>query len=181
MNIARKLTIGAGVLTIMAVIFVQYQRIISFTDSSDAVYQSAEQQFQALAASRHTMLQTQLNSQQQLLNVLAHNRLTQEAIYSFKNPFVSYRYEVSAPNLDSLKQQMNTWYSTKYQPYYQTQTQGLSINTKDWLEKAKFETLLLQKFYVAENPQPLGKQQLLEDRSDGSVYGQQHQKIPQQL
>lgn len=177
MNIARKLTIGAGVLTIIAVILsASTSGLLALQDSSDAVYQSAEQQFQALAASRHTMLQTQLNSQQQLLNVLAHNRLTQEAIYSFKNPFVSYRYEVSAPNLDSLKQQMNAWYSTKYQPYYQTQTQGLSINTKDWLEKAKFETLLLQKFYVAENPQPLGKQQLLEDRSDGSVYGQQHKK-----
>ena len=122
------------------------------------------------------MLLTQLDSQQQLLNALAHNRLTQEAIYSFKNPFVSYRYEVSAPNLDSLKQQMADWYKAKYQPYFQTQTEGLQVNTDTWLEKSKFETLLLQKFYVADNPQPLGKQQLLEDRSDGSVYGQQHKK-----
>lgn len=177
MNIARKLTFGAGVLTVMAVILsASTSGLLALKDSSDAVHQSAEQQFQALAASRHTMLQTQLDSQQQLLNVLAHNRLTQEAIYSFKNPFDSYRYEVSAPNLDGLKQQMGDWYKTKYQPYFQTQTKGLSVNTSQWLEKSKFETLLLQKFYVAENPQPLGKQQLLEDRSDGSVYGQQHKK-----
>jgi methyl-accepting chemotaxis protein len=177
MNIARKLTLGAGVLTVMAVILsASTSGLLALKDSSDAVQQSAEQQFQALAASRHTMLLTQLDSQQQLLNALAHNRLTQEAIYSFKNPFVSYRYEVSAPNLDGLKQQMADWYNTKYQPYFQAQTQGLSVNTSAWLEKSKFETLLLQKFYVAENPQPLGKQQLLEDRSDGSVYGQQHKK-----
>ncbi|WP_233080855.1 methyl-accepting chemotaxis protein [Rheinheimera soli] len=177
MNIARKLTLGAGVLTVMAVILsASTSGLLALKDSSDAVHQSAEQQFQALAASRHTMLHTQLDSQQQLLNALAHNRLTQEAIYSFKNPFVSYRYEVSAPNLDGLKQQMGDWYNTKYQPYFQAQTQGLSVNTNEWLEKSKFETLLLQKFYVAENPQPLGKQQLLEDRSDGSVYGQQHKK-----
>jgi methyl-accepting chemotaxis protein len=177
MNIARKLTLGAGILTVMAVILsASTSGLLALKDSSDAVHQSAEQQFQALAASRHTMLSTQLDSQQQLLNALAHNRLTQEAIYSFKNPFVSYRYEVSAPNLDSLKLQMGDWYKTKYQPYFQTQTQGLPVNTSQWLEKSKFETLLLQKFYVAENPQPLGKQQLLEDRSDGSVYGQQHKK-----
>lgn len=177
MNIARKLTLGAGVLTVMAVILsASTSGLLALKDSSDAVHQSAEQQFQALAASRHTMLSTQLDSQQQLLNALAHNRLTQEAIYSFKNPFVSYRYEVSAPNLDSLKQQMSDWYSSQYQPYFQAQTQGLAASTSTWLEKSKFETLLLQKFYVAENPQPLGKQQLLEDRSDGSVYGQQHKK-----
>ncbi|EGM77748.1 methyl-accepting chemotaxis protein [Rheinheimera sp. A13L] len=177
MNIARKLTLGAGVLTVMAVILsASTSGLLALKDSSDAVQQSAEQQFQALAASRHTMLLTQLDGQQQLLNALANNRLTQEAIYSFKNPFVSYRYEVSAPNLDGLKQQMADWYNTKYQPYFQAQTQGLSVNTSAWLEKSKFETLLLQKFYVAENPQPLGKQQLLEDRSDGSVYGQQHKK-----
>lgn len=177
MNIARKLTLGAGVLTVMAVILsASTSGLLALKDSSDAVHQSAEQQFQALAASRHSMLLTQLDSQQQLLNALAHNRLTQEAIYSFKNPFVSYRYEVSAPNLDSLKQQMADWYKAKYQPYFQTQTEGLQVNTDTWLEKSKFETLLLQKFYVADNPQPLGKQQLLEDRGDGSVYGQQHKK-----
>ena len=177
MNIARKLTLGAGVLTIMAVILsAGTSGLLALKDSSNAVHLSAEQQFQALAASRHTMLQTQLESQQQLLNVLAHNRLTQEAIYSFKNPFVSYRYEVSAPNLDSLKQQMADWYAKKYQPYFQAQTQGQSVNTGSWLEKSKFETLLLQKYYVADNPQPLGKQLLLEDRADGSVYGQQHKK-----
>lgn len=177
MNIARKLTVGAGVLTIMAVILsASTSGLLALKDSSDAVHQSAEQQFQALAASRHTMLQTQLDSQQQLLNVLAHNRLTQEAIYSFKNPFVSYRYEVSAPDLNSLKQQMGDWYTKHYQPYVRTQAGGLSVNTSQWLEKSKFESLLLQKFYVAENPQPLGKQQLLEDRGDGSVYGQQHKK-----
>lgn len=177
MNIARKLTLGAGVLTIMAVIVsASTSGLLALKDSSDAVHMSAEQQFQALAASRHTMLQTQLDSQQQLLNVLAHNRLTQEAIYSFKNPFVSYRYEVSTPNLDSLKQHMADWYNTKYQPYFKAQTQGLSVNTGLWLEKSKFETLLLQKFYVADNPHPLGKQLALEDRADGSVYGQQHKK-----
>jgi methyl-accepting chemotaxis protein len=177
MNIARKLTLGAGVLTVMAVILsASTSGLLALKDSTAAVHQSAEQQFQALATSRHTMLQTQLDSQQQLLNSLAHNRLTQEALYSFKNPFVSYRYEVSAPNLDGLKQQLGDWYKTKYQPYFQAQTNGLSVNTNEWLEKSKFETLLLQKFYVAENPQPLGKQQLLQDRSDGSVYGQQHNK-----
>lgn len=177
MNIARKLTLGAGLLTVMAVILsASTSGLLALKDSSDAVKRSSEQQFQALATSRHTMLLTQLDSQQQLLNVLAHNRLTQEAIYSFKNPFVSYRYEVSAPNLDNLKQQMGDWYKTKYQPYFQSQTRGLSVNTSQWLEKSKFETLLLQKFYLADNPQPLGKQQLLEDRGDGSVYGQQHKK-----
>ncbi|WP_186435263.1 methyl-accepting chemotaxis protein [Rheinheimera sediminis] len=177
MNIARKLTFGAGLLTVMAVILsASASGLLALKDSSDAVHQSAEQQFQALAASRHTMLMTQLESQQQLLNALAHNRLTQEAIYSFKNPFVSYRYEVSAPKMDELKQQMGDWYAAKYQAYYQDQTQGLSAPATLWLEKSKFETLLLQKFYVADNPQPLGKQQLLEDLSDGSVYGQQHKK-----
>jgi methyl-accepting chemotaxis protein len=177
MNIARKLTLGAGLLTVMAVILsASTSGLLALKDSSDAVHQSSEQQFQALATSRHTMLLTQIDSQRQLLNVLAHNRLTQEAIYSFKNPFVSYRYEVQAPGLDSLKQQMSDWYSSKYQPYFEAQTQGLKANTKVWLDKAKFETLLLQKYYVVDNPQPLGKQHLMEDRGDGSVYGQQHKK-----
>ncbi len=177
MNVTKKLTLGAGVLTVLAVMLsAGTSGLFALKDSSDAVYQSTEQQFQALAESRHTMLQTLLDSQQQLLHVLAENRLTQEALYSFKNPFVSYRYEVSAPDLPSLKQQIADWYNSHYKPYFQQQTKGLNANTALWLEKSDYETLLLQKFYVVDNPQPLGKQHLLEDRSDGSVYNQQHKK-----
>ena len=60
MNIARKLTLGAGVLTVMAVILsASTSGLLALKDSSDAVHQSAEQQFQALAASASELCRLQ--------------------------------------------------------------------------------------------------------------------------
>ncbi|MFC4654404.1 methyl-accepting chemotaxis protein [Rheinheimera marina] len=177
MNIARKLTLGAGVLVVSAVmVSATLSGVLALSESSTALKKATEQQFLALTSGRHSLLTQELDSQKQLLSAMANNRLTQDALYAFKNPFVSYRYEVQAPSLDVLKQQVGHWYQQNFQPYYQQQTQGQPFPLDNYLAQSKLESLLLQQYYVVSNDKPLAQQYLLDDRSDGSVYGQQHRK-----
>ena len=177
MTIATRLMLGVSLLTLMAVVIAAgitgWQAL---ERSSEVVEHSVEQQFQAVAAGRQTSLSLQLESHHDLLLSMANNRLTQEAVYGFVRPFVSYRYEVPAPSLDQLKISMKDWYANHYQPLYGAQTQGQRADYESWIEATRYEGLLIQQFYVHDNPNPADQLGELVDRDDATIYGQQHRR-----
>lgn len=177
MTITRKLTFGAALLTIVAVIISAGSTgFLAQQQSSKALSQSVEQQFLAVAAGREGALQQRFQADSDQLLSLANSRLTQEAVYGFIRPFVSYRYEVETPTLEQLKSTMASWYSSRYQSLYREQTAGASAPVSQWLDKMTLEGLLIQKYYVADNPHSAAQLALMEDRSDASIYGQQHRR-----
>ncbi len=180
MKIARKLMFTMAAATLTAVITgVSLISTLSYSHSKDALSQSVEQQFTAVAKGREQALQLYVQSLQDLLLSLANNRLTQDALYAMERPFSSYRYEVENPGEAELRSQLQRWYQQQYQPYARSIDPAYNHDTSGWLAKAGLETLLLQHYYLQTNPNPPASASKLIDRADGSVYGQQHKKFHQ--
>lgn len=175
MKISTRLMLGASLLTVLAVMvssgITGWQAL---GRSSQVVEDSVEMQFQAVAAGRATSLQLQLQSHHDLLLSTANNRLTQEAIYGFVRPFVSYRYEVQAPSLEALQAGMSEWYESQYQPLYASQTLDDQAPYQEWIEQTRYEGLLIQHNYIRDNPHPADQLDQMVDRADATIYGQQH-------
>lgn len=175
MKISTRLMLGSSLLTILAVVISSgITGWLALDRSSEAVGRTVEQQFMAVAAGRQSSVSSQLQSHHDLLLSVANSRMTQEAIYGFVRPFVSYRYEVTPPKLEQLQQSMGDWYQQHYQPIYSERTRGETAPVADWLSAIRLEGLLLQQAYMANNPS--GVEQLGEmiDPQDATIYGQQH-------
>lgn len=174
MNIAARLMIGAVSLTALVVILAAGTTgWIAISDGSDAVESAIEQQFQAVAVGRENALQAQFGSYKDLLQSLAHNRMTQEASYGLVRAFSSYHYEVSAPSTDELRTQLNQWYAQEYLPLYEQKTQGLKAPIDSWLSSLSIDALLIQSNYMMRAAKGIKDLAEVDDVADGTIYGQQ--------
>lgn len=169
--------LGAICLTIVSVISAAGTTAwLALQNSSAAIEDSIEQQFQAVAISRANQIHAQLQGYEDLLLSLSHGRLLQEAMYGFVRPFVSYRYEVESISTDELRAQLQQWYAHTYQPVYRLETGGLDAPFHQWLPQLSHEALLIQHSYLHHNPHPANALSALVDAEDGTIYGQQHRR-----
>ena len=177
MKISTRIMLGATVLTGLAVLMSSGATgWFAVRDSSSAVETSIEQQFQAVATGLSNSVEYQFAGYRDLLQSQANGRMTQEAVYGFVRPFVSYRYEVTAPDLQTLRSTMQQWYQSTYQPFYSRRSHGLQAPAQQWVEQMSLEGLLIQQFYMHDNPFEPEQMALMEDRGDATIYGQQHRR-----
>ncbi len=182
MKIIIRLMVGATLLTGLAVLLsAAATGFLASRSASEVIEHAIEQQFQTIASSRQAQLLAEMHSLENLLQTMAHGRLVQDAVYGFIRPFASYRYEVATEPTDTLHQQMQQWYSTHYAPLFFARSGGLAAPIDQWLASMSHEALLLQRYYVADNPHGPENLKALVDRSDGSIYGQQHLRYHQSL
>lgn len=175
MTISTRLMLGSCLLTILAVVLSSgITGWLALDRSTEVVGRSVENQFLAVAAGRQSSVSSQLQSHHDLLLSVANSRMTQEAIYGFVRPFVSYRYEVTPPPLEQLRQRMAAWYQDQYQPLHDQRTGGGTLAVADWVKDIRLEGLLLQQAYMADNPHPVEQLGELVDPQDATIYGQQH-------
>ncbi len=175
MNIAARLMLGAVALTaIVVVLAAGTTGWIAISDSSDAFETAIEQQFQAVAIGRENAVRAQFDSYKDLLQSLAHNRMTQEAGYGLVRAYNTYHYEVAAPSIDEARASLLEWYKNDYAKAYQAQTHGLSAPIEDWLAGLSLDALLIQTNYMAQK----GTAEMAElaDAGDGTIYGQQYKR-----
>src|SRR5690606_21032441 len=152
MTISTRLMLGSCLLTILAVVLSSgITGWLALDRSTEVVGRSVENQFLAVAAGRQSSVSSQLQSHHDLLLSVANSRMTQEAIYGFVRPFVSYRYEVTPPPLEQLRQRMAAWYQDQYQPLHDQRTGGGTLAVADWVKDIRLEGLLLQQAYMADN------------------------------
>ncbi|TXH98558.1 MAG: methyl-accepting chemotaxis protein [Rheinheimera sp.] len=178
MKIAQRLMWVMGGTTIGAMVLaVAISSSIAGKNAETALSDSIEQRFLAVATGRRQALTQYMEQQRDLLQSLAYNRMTQEALQALKNPYQSYRYEVENPGIDTLRTEVGQWYQQRYLSYASGYNTAPEI--AKWLEKASLETLLLQRYYLATNPHNPGELAKMTDRADGSVYGQQHKRFHQ--
>lgn len=175
MKIAKKLlfAIGGAALT-ASLVAVGVTSTVAWYQAKQSLQQSIEQQFNAVATGRAQALSQYLRYQQDTLLALAGNRLTVEALQAFKNPFQSYRYEVANPGEAVLKQQYQQWLIQTWLP---SQPFADAAVVKQWPDQSVTEGLLLQSTFLVK--QPRGKEDVLADAADGSVYAQQHKRFHQ--
>jgi len=178
MKIAQRLMWVMGGTTISAMLLaVGISSSMAGRASEAALSSSIDQRFLAVATGRRQALAQYMDQQRDMLQSLAHNRMTQEALQALRNPYQSYRYEVENPGLDALKTEVSQWYQQQYLPL--AAQQGATPDVAGWLSNAPLETLLLQRYYLATNPHGPSALARLTDRADGSVYGQQHKRFHQ--
>lgn len=177
MKISSRLMLGAMLLTGIAVLLAAGTTgWLALKESNRALSQNLEQQFQALAAGRAHAVTAQFSNYQELLLSLSHGRMTQEAVYGFVRPFASYRYEVTSRATEELRSELMQWYNNSYQPYHRQQTQGDALDSRAWLDKFSQEALLIQHYYLQQNPQEITQLALMDDAGDATIYGQQHRR-----
>lgn len=178
MKIAQRLMWVMGGTTISAMLLaVGISSSMSGRSAEAALSSSIDQRFLAVATGRRQALAQYMDQQRDMLQSLAHNRMTQEALQALRNPYQSYRYEVENPGLDALRAEVTQWYQQQYLPLAAQQQAKPDVTS--WLSKASLETLLLQRYYLATNPHGAAALAKLVDRADGSVYGQQHKRFHQ--
>lgn len=175
MNIAARLMLGAVALTaIVVVLAAGTTGWIAISDSSDAFETAIEQQFQAVAIGRENAVRAQFDSYKDLLQSLAHNRMTQEAGYGLVRAYNTYHYEVAAPSIDEARASLLEWYNADYAKVYQQQTHGLNAPVDDWLAGLSLDALLIQTNYMAQKGTAAMAE--LADAGDGTIYGQQYKR-----
>lgn len=176
MKISSRLMLGATLLTVVSVIgSAGTTGWLALRDSSRAIEDSLEKQFQAIASSRDDAVTRLFEGYNDLLHSLANGRMTQEALYGFVRPFDSYRYEVPYMDPEALRGELEPWYREVLASHYR-QTSGERAPTKQWLDSMAYEAQLLQRRYLADNPEALVRPEALTDADDGTIYGQQHKK-----
>ncbi|MCG5513869.1 methyl-accepting chemotaxis protein [Ectothiorhodospira shaposhnikovii] len=182
MKITIRLMAGATVLTGLAVLLSAVTTShVADRSATQVIEHAIGQQFQTVADGRQARLLDEMQGLENLLQTLAHGRLVQDAVYGFIRPFASYRYEVEGGSTEQLRQQVGRWYEDRYAPLYAARTGGLSAPLGDWLGAMSHEALLIQRYYVADNPHDPEDLKALVDRRDGSIYGQQHLRYHQSL
>ncbi|WP_339616780.1 methyl-accepting chemotaxis protein [uncultured Gilvimarinus sp.] len=176
MKISTRLTLGAIALTAIAVIgSAGTTGWLALKESSSAIETSLKNQFHAVARGRAAAIDAKLDSYRDLLSSLAHGRMTQDAVYGFVRPFDSFRYEVGTVDKDALAADLNTWYQQQYLPHVHRQS-DVKPPVAEWLASMSFEAQLLQHYYLQTNPGWPDQLTAMEDRSDATIYGQQHRK-----
>ena len=177
MKISTRLTLGAIALTAVAVIgSAGTTGWLALKESSSAIETSLKNQFHALARGRAAAIDAKLDGYSDLLNSLAHGRMTQDAVYGFVRPFDSYRYEVGNTDKVAVAAELSTWYQQQYLPFVRRTQYGFEPAVDQWLTEMSFEAQLLQHYYLQTNPGWPDQLAAMEDRSDATIYGQQHRK-----
>ncbi|SFM62140.1 methyl-accepting chemotaxis protein [Ectothiorhodospira mobilis] len=177
MKILTRLTIGATVLAGLAVLLsAGVTGLLAQRGASQVIEHGIQQQFGAVASGRRARLEDEMADMRHLLETLAHGRMVQDAVWGFKEPYVSYRYEVASEPTQTLRGQMASWYRETYAPLYQERTHGEDLDPRPWVEAMSHEALLLQRYYMADNPHPPAQLEALVDRGDATIYGQQHRR-----
>ena len=177
MKISTRLMLGAIALTAVAVVGSSGTTgALALRDSSGAIEHTLKSQFHATATAREAAIRSTLNGYQDLLASLAQGRMTQEALYGFVRPFDSYRYEVGITDKDALSAELTGWYQNNFAPVYTRKSAGDRPPVTQWLEQMSYEAQLIQHFYLQTNPGWPDTLASMSDRSDATIYGQQHRK-----
>ncbi|MBU2887830.1 methyl-accepting chemotaxis protein [Gilvimarinus agarilyticus] len=178
MKISTRLMLGAVSLTVVAIIgSAGTTAYLALNNSSSSIEQTLTKQFQALTNSREDAIDNRLSSYKDLLASLAQGRMVQEAVYSLVRPFDSYRYEVGIIDKVALNDELSQWYRTEYIADYQNKSRSEAPPVDQWLAQMAYEAKLLQHKYFQTNPGWPDALADMTNRSDATIYGQQHRKF----
>ncbi|MDO3385364.1 methyl-accepting chemotaxis protein [Gilvimarinus sp. SDUM040013] len=178
MKISTRLMLGALSLTVIAVIGAAgTTAYLALNSSSKSIEQALTNQFEALANSREDAIINRISSYQDMLASMAKGRLVQEAVYSFVRPFDSYRYEAGITDKAALNDELLQWYRTEYISQHQKRSGASAPPVDRWLESMTYEAKLIQHNYLQTNPGWPNELATMSDRSDATIYGQQHRKF----
>ncbi len=174
-SIRRKLLLG--MLAVAFIPMIAMALVVSWS-AERAVVNKASDQLEAFRSVKAGQLQQYFQSLEGHVATLAENQMTVTAVKDFQRSFRTAidENELTPPELQALRQQLGSFYANEFSEEYSHRNGGKSPNVELLLDPLGDEAVLMQYHYVSNNPNSIGKKQLLDRAADQSSYSDQHAK-----
>jgi len=175
MTIKNKLTIGITLLTLVSTIVASITLgLLASQSSTEALQAEATKQLIASRETSKTRIEQYFEQINNQILTFANDRMVMEAISDFKSATAILNTDTSSSQIQSMRAQLNQYYSREFATEYRKQNTNQSIDTDSLLNKLDDIAVKLQYLYIQNNSNTLGNKHQLNDANDGSNYSSSH-------
>ena len=143
-----------------------------------ALQSQAFEQLSAVRTIKENQVKSYFKQIEGQIQTFSENGMVREAMVAFPTALANAREEngVVDADLESLQQDLFTYYSDEFAPEYQSQNKGANPPLNDQFSQLDDDSVFLQSLYIKRNPNPLGSKEQLDAANDASEYSQLHEK-----
>jgi methyl-accepting chemotaxis protein len=178
MKIQKKLTLGASLLVVSALVISTL--VIGYSaskQSHDALVDSAVEQLQAVTELSAQGIENYFDAIKGQIQTLSSSPLIVEKTQKFKESYGSYASESSGlPPFEEQKKSVKNYYKNEFGKKYED-INGEATNVDSIISQLNENSLALQYQYISANKEPLGGKDGLTNINDGTLYSQTHAEI----
>lgn len=156
--------------------------IYSYQMSSAAVIDQITEQLISIRILKKKSLEEYFNLIKSQTLVLAHSESTSRAFKGFQEGFKDYLKDNQFKNesLSNFKNELENFYQNIFEPEFKKNNSNRSAETSKIINELDSHQIALQSTYIAKNPHPHGKKQLLKDSGLSGTYDQTHARFHQE-
>ena len=160
---------------VMSVIPLVILSYISSSNAKDALLKSAFEQLVAVRDIKAKQLEDALTTTRKQAQVLSSMPFVISAMKEFSGSFNSFQQENSKTNVAMAKKSVKDFYTNVFtNEYKKFHLQKPQINEQ--IDRLSDNTVLMQNYYIAQNPYPLGKKEKYLSAKDNSQWSKIHKK-----
>jgi methyl-accepting chemotaxis protein len=174
MNIRQKMLLGAGLLTLIPVMFTAallWQGASTLAD--DALTQRTQDQLNSLRDTKRQQVVDDISSRVKTLQSFAAQRSTVDAMRSFKSAFFTAAKEKST-DPSTASADLANYIKEQFNPEFGKRNAGAAPDFTPYLAATDPNGLALQQEFIVRNPNPLGQKERLVRPEANSSYAQVH-------
>ena len=174
MSIAKKSLIGVLVISAVAVLAAAISvSSLNYETADQEISRQVEAKLIALREVEKAEIDEYLGIIQKQILTYSSRRMTREAAQGFIDSF--YQFETTEqPSLDEMKSQLSDYYTTQFGELYKEKNPAKRSDAKSLIAGLTDLEVTLQYHLIANNPNPLGSKDSLEELPFDSEYGALH-------
>jgi methyl-accepting chemotaxis protein len=148
--------------------------------TSHAIMRQATDRLTAVRTIKANQIQSYFHSIQDQIQTFSEDRMVIHAMSDFKKGMSSIQAEnqVTEESLTEMREKVGRYYKTEFSREYASQNAEHDSEVESLIDKLVLpldaEAITLQYHYIQNNPNDLGKKELLEQAADGSAYSESH-------
>lgn len=145
--------------------------------ASKAIMKQATDRLTAVRTIKANQIQGYFRGIQDQIQTFSEDRMVVEAMVGLNGAMTSVREEneVTDQDVKRMKEELSSFYGGDFARKYRTENGGQQPNLEAQLQPLDADTITLQYEYIKQNPNELGKKDLLDQSDDGSTYSSLHQ------
>jgi methyl-accepting chemotaxis protein len=156
--------------------------VYSFQMSTTAVINQINEQLISIRILKKKSVEEYFNLIKSQTLVLAHSDTTSRAFKGFREGFRDYLKEnqIKNENVSILRKDLGDFYNNIFESEYKKNNSNKAAESLKRLNNLDDSQIALQSIYIAKNPHPHGKKQLLSESGLKGTYDQAHAKFHQE-
>ncbi len=174
MNIRNKMLIGASLLTLIPVAITAgllWQGASTLAD--EALQQRTQNQLNSLRDTKRQQVTDEINSRVRVLQTLAAQRSTVDAMRAFKPAFATAAKDKGG-DAAALAAEISKYAQEQFAPEYVKRNAGAAPDMSKFIASLDANGVALQNEYIVRNPNPLGQKERLTRAEAATAYNQTH-------